>query len=62
MDGVPLAIELLAGQVRADELSLDRVAAAWREKRTALLAARKDAGHRLDSYEVSLALSLDSGG
>ena len=61
MDGVPLAIELLAGQVRADERSLDRVAAAWREKKTALLAARKGAGHRLDSYEVSLALSLDSG-
>jgi len=59
MDGVPLAIELLTGQVRADELSLDRVATAWTEQRTALLAARTNATHRLDSYEVSLALSLD---
>jgi tetratricopeptide (TPR) repeat protein len=60
MDGVPLAIELLAGHVRADEQSLERIAKAWRDKRTALLAARPDAAHRLDSYEVSLALSLDS--
>ena len=60
MDGVPLAIVLLAGQIRADETGLERVATAWREKRTELLAARKDATHRLDSYEVSLALSLAS--
>ena len=60
MDGVPLAIELLGAQVGADELDLERVAKAWREKRTELLASRPGADHRLDSYEVSLALSLAS--
>ena len=53
-------LELLAAQVRADEQSLQRVAKAWREKRTELLASRPGAEHRLDSYEVSLALSLAS--
>ena len=60
MDGVPLAIELLGAQVRADELDLERVAKAWREKRTELLASRPGGNHQLDSYEVSLALSLAS--
>lgn len=60
MDGVPLAIELLATQVRTDETSLARVAKAWLAKRTELLAVRPDAKDRLDSYEVSLALSLGS--
>ena len=60
IDGVPLAIELLAAQVRADEQGLERVAQAWRAQRSELLASRLGAAHRLDSYEVSLALSLGS--
>ncbi len=48
MDGVPLAIELLAGQVRADERSLDRVAAglAREEDRPARRRARRRAPAR----------------
>jgi tetratricopeptide (TPR) repeat protein len=59
MAGVPLAIELLAKAIGTSETDLARTRRRWQDRRTALLAARRDAEGRLESWEISLRLSLD---
>jgi hypothetical protein len=59
MAGVPLAIELLGKAIGTSETDLARTRRRWRDRRTALLAARRDAEGRLESWEISLRLSLD---
>jgi hypothetical protein len=59
MAGVPLAIELLAKAVGTSATDLARTRRRWQDRRTALLAARRDAEGRLESWEISLRLSLD---
>jgi transcriptional regulator with XRE-family HTH domain len=59
MAGVPLAIELLAKAIGTSETDLARIRRRWENRRTALLAARCDAEGRLESWEISLRLSLD---
>jgi tetratricopeptide (TPR) repeat protein/transcriptional regulator with XRE-family HTH domain len=59
MDGVPLAIELLAKAIGTSETDLARIRRRWQDRRTTLLAARRGAEGRPESWEISLRLSLD---